>query len=145
MALNTCELWSNGIQIASFAKKLQKLAQRLESSPSDLCLWYVWVSLVCSTRFPFYTLTLFWGFKLSPFSKILVLYQHTGHGFWSFDLQYLCPTKSSSFENFWWRHCTWVGPRPLIKNPGYAYGPACSYCRKKQQFFGPPERNFAPS
>ena len=45
-----------------------------------------------------------------------------GHGFWSPILRYLCPTKSSSFENFWWLHCMWfLVCSPPIKNPGYAY------------------------
>ena len=33
MALNTCEMWFNGIKIAFFSKKLQKIAQRLGASP----------------------------------------------------------------------------------------------------------------
>ena len=32
-AMNTCEMWSNGIKIAFFAKKLRKIAQRLGTSP----------------------------------------------------------------------------------------------------------------
>ena len=28
MALNACEMWTSGIKIAFFSKKLQKLAQR---------------------------------------------------------------------------------------------------------------------
>ena len=35
MALNTCEMRSNGIKIAFFSKKLQKTAQRLGASPPD--------------------------------------------------------------------------------------------------------------
>ena len=31
----------------------------------------------------------------------------TGNDFRSSILWHLCPTKSSSFENFWWRHCMW--------------------------------------
>ena len=46
-----------------------------------------------------------------------------GYGFRSSILRYLCFTKSSFFENFWWRHCMWfVVWAPPIKNPGYAYG-----------------------
>ena len=36
MALNTCEMWSKGIKIASFPKKLRKIAQRLGALPPDL-------------------------------------------------------------------------------------------------------------
>ena len=31
MALNMCEMWSNGIKIAYYSKKFQKLTQRLEA------------------------------------------------------------------------------------------------------------------
>ena len=30
-----------------------------------------------------------------------------GNDFRSSILRYFCPTKTSSFENFWWRHCMW--------------------------------------
>ena len=33
--------------------------------------------------------------------------QHSGHGLWSANLQYFWPTKSPTFENFWWRHRMW--------------------------------------
>ena len=33
MALNTCKMWFNGIKIAFFSKKLQKIAQRLGAGP----------------------------------------------------------------------------------------------------------------
>ena len=46
----------------------------------------------------------------------------TDHDFRSSIQRYLCPTKSSFVENFWWRHCMWfVVWAPPIKNPGYAY------------------------
>ena len=32
-AMNTCEMWSNGIKLAFFAKKLRKITQRLGTSP----------------------------------------------------------------------------------------------------------------
>ena len=35
MALNTFELWFNGIKIAFFSKTLQKIAQRLGALPPD--------------------------------------------------------------------------------------------------------------
>ena len=34
-------------------------------------------------------------------------YVPISNNFRSSILQYLCPTKSSSFENFWWCHCMW--------------------------------------
>ena len=44
------------------------------------------------------------------------------YSFRSSILRYLCPTKSSFFENFWSRHCMWfVVWAPPIKNPGYVY------------------------
>ena len=33
MALNMCEVWFNGIKIAFFTKKLQKIAQQQGASP----------------------------------------------------------------------------------------------------------------
>ena len=35
MARNTCEMWFNGIKIAFFSKKVQKIAQRQKASPPD--------------------------------------------------------------------------------------------------------------
>ena len=35
MALNMCEMWFNGINIAFFSKKLQKIVQQLGASPPD--------------------------------------------------------------------------------------------------------------
>ena len=35
MALNMCEVWFNGIKIAFFSKKLQKIAQQQGASPPD--------------------------------------------------------------------------------------------------------------
>ena len=37
----------------------------------------------------------------------------------------------------------WFGPL-LIKNPGYAYGPACSYSRKKAAMFWPTLKEILP-
>ena len=58
MALNMRKMWFNGIKIAFFSKKLQKIAQPLGASPPypqslrplgapppDPRLWYVWVTL----------------------------------------------------------------------------------------------------
>ena len=35
MALNMCEMWFNGIEIAFFSKKLQKIVQQLGALPPD--------------------------------------------------------------------------------------------------------------
>ena len=45
MAVNTLEMWSNGIKIAFFPKNLQKLA----SGWGLCCLWYVWVHKLLNT------------------------------------------------------------------------------------------------
>ena len=36
----------------------------------------------------------------------------TGNDFRSSILRYLCPTKTSSFKNFWWRHFMWFQKFP---------------------------------
>ena len=72
MALNMCEMWSNGIKIAFFSQKLQKIAQQLGASLSDPQssdrwaprpqtprLWYVWVTLAFSKRLQSYAFALF--------------------------------------------------------------------------------------
>ena len=101
MALNTCEMWSNGIKIASFfMPKITKncravggLALRLLQTPSVMGLSYISL-LNTSPNLHFCSF-----FCLSPLrnffclSKILVVIKHAGHAFWSFYLQYLCPTK----------------------------------------------------
>ena len=66
MALNMCEVWFNGIKIAFFSKKLQKIAQQLEALPTDPRLWYVWVTLTFSKRFQSYVFSLFNYISLSP-------------------------------------------------------------------------------
>ena len=137
MALNTCETWFNGIKIAFFfPNKLQKncpssggLLSRppkppvAESSASRPRLWYLGVTLVYSTRLSIYIFAHFsFGFKQkSPLSKILVTCQtqSTASNLPFYDI---FARKSSSFENFWWRHCMWCGlPTPPIKNPAHAY------------------------
>ena len=60
-----CKVWFNGIKIAFFTKKLQKIAQQQGASPPDLRLWYVWVTLAFSKRLQSYVFALFnyisWG------------------------------------------------------------------------------------
>ena len=103
MAQNACEMYFNGIKIACFFQKITQLL-------ADPRLWYVWVTLVYSKRLPNLDIFTF------NFGK-------PDNGFWFFVLQNLCPTKSSSFKNFWWRHyMSFVVLPPPIKNPGYAYG-----------------------
>ena len=105
MALNTCELWSKGIKITSFSKKWKKLScswgLRLQRPPSVMRLTDASL-LKTSPKLHF------WGrFKSSPYCKNLAMRLHTGHGFWSSNPRYLCPTKNSSFENLRWRHSMW--------------------------------------
>ena len=137
MALNTCKMWFNGIKIAFFSKKLQKIAQRLGSSPTDLQslrqlgtpppdprLWYLWIELhklsqhVSKVRYLHFS-----TISLSPLSFQNPGWVPLGNDFRSSTLRYLCSTKTS-FENFWWRYCMWfvVWPPPSIKNFGHAYG-----------------------
>ena len=140
MALNTCEMWFNGIKIAFFSKNLQKspsgwglcpqtpIATGGDTFDIPPAVWYVWVQcdtfeynglLSTSPKLGIFTFKLL-VFTLS-FTKILVKYQQD-YSFRSSILRYLCPTKSSYFEIFWWRHCMWfVVWAPPIKNPGYAY------------------------
>ena len=66
MALNMCKVWFNGIKIAFFSKKLQKIAQQQGASPSDPRLWYVWVTLVFSKRLQSYVFSFFNYISLSP-------------------------------------------------------------------------------
>ena len=110
MALSMCKVWFNGIKIAFFSKKLQKIAgkfskklqKQLEASPPDPRLWCVWVTLAFSKRLhQSYVFALFNYISLSlSVCKILVKCQQA---------------------NFWWCHCMWfvVSASP-IKNSGYA-------------------------
>ena len=111
MALSTCKLWSNGIKIASFFhKKLHSgwglSLQTIPTPPPVMGLSY---TSLLNTSPNLHFCTLYFWFKSSNNSKILVTYKHTGHGFWSSNLQYRCPTKSFSFKNFWRRHYLWFG------------------------------------
>ena len=80
MALNMCEMWVNGIKTAIFPKNYKKLPnnwglspqslQPLGASPPDPHLWYVWVTLVFSTRLQSYIFALFnYKFEPSMFAK----------------------------------------------------------------------------
>ena len=64
----------------------------------------------------------FW-FKTFSFSKVLVKChtKATASDLPFYDI--FVPTKSSSLNNFWWRHCMRfvVCPPPPNKNPGHAY------------------------
>ena len=115
MALNTREMWSNGIKIASFSKKLRKIAQRLGAlspnphnlrrlgaPPPDPCLWYVWITVHFFTQALLSISTFshfnYW-FKPSPLKEFLVTCQHeasTASDLPFYDI--LAPTKNSSFE-----------------------------------------------
>ena len=135
MALNSCEMWSNGIYIAFVSKNLQKSPSGwglCPQTPIAIGGWGLCPQTPVSDTFE-YTSLLNTSFKLDfyTFQQLvfaLSLYQNpgkvpSGYGFRSSILRYLCPTKNHFFENFWWRHCVWFvvwAPSP-IKNPGYAY------------------------
>ena len=147
MALNTCELYWNGIKIASFCKNYKKCPAAGASYPDphglrwlgaplpDPRLWYVWVTLLCSTSLPFTYLQFFSGVKLSPFGKILLRCQ-THATVSDFPIYNIFVPQKVFFRKFLMTSCMWFGPL-LIKNFSHTYGPACSYCRKRQQFFWP--------
>ena len=95
MALNSCEMWSNGIKIAFFSKNYEKSPNGLGLRPQ---------TPVCDTFDLQYTSLLkhvsqFTHFRilsigLSPFLEGVPSYESTpGHGFWSSILRYLCPHK----------------------------------------------------
>ena len=71
MALNTCEIRFNGIKIAFFSKKLQKIAQHLGAKPPDplsvIRLSYTGF-LKMFPKLRICTFQLYW-FKPSPFAK----------------------------------------------------------------------------
>ena len=121
--LNTCEMWSDGIKIAFF----QKNCQAAGASAPNPHLWYVWVNYSACTRLRIYIFScLTFGLRALPFENSS-LKAKPGHGFWSYILRYLCPTKSSSFKNFWWRHCmsflVWPSPRSkILATPMHGWG-----------------------
>ena len=82
--LKTRKMWSIGIKIAIFFKKLQKIFQQLGASPPNPHRWYIWVTLVCSRYLPFQTIFsflffyffyIFYLLQVLPFSQILVACQ----------------------------------------------------------------------
>ena len=124
MALNTCEMWSNGIKIAFFSKKLQKIAQWLGlRSQTSVCDTFELQYTSLRKRVPhfrhFHILTI----GLSSFLERVPSYVQTPSlGFWSSILRYLCPQKKFRFPSFWWRHCmSFVVWAPSNQKPGYAY------------------------
>ena len=134
MALNSCEMWSNGIKIAFFSKNLQKSPSGwglCPQTPIAIGGWGLCPQTPVSDTFEYTSLLNtsskldFYTFQQLVFA--LSLYQNpgkvpSGYGFRSSILRYLCPTKNYFFEKFWWRHCVWfVVWAPPIKNPGYAY------------------------
>ena len=141
MALNTCKVWSNGNKIASSPKNYK-------NSPSGLGLRPQ--THVCNTfelhQFAQHVshFTLFWEVKALSF------YQNGGYVLTHWPrLLIFQSTISLSNKKFFSRKFVVtslhvVCALPLIKNLGYTYVPACSYCRKRQQFFASPEKKFCP-
>ena len=113
MALNTCDLWSNGIKIASlFYKRITKnytaagsLAPTLLPDPR---LRWAWVTLVYSAHLPIYTFALFiFGLSPLPIAKSW-LRANTQATTSDFPIYILIPLKVS-FKNCWRRHYLWFG------------------------------------
>ena len=124
MALNTCETWSDGINIAFFQKDT-KNRPAAGASPSDPLLRYVWITMhfFTQTRLTILTFSQFnYWFKPSPLNEFLVTCQHQAT---TSDLPFydiFTPHKNSSFEvsDDAIACDLWFGPLPPIKNPGYA-------------------------
>ena len=121
MALNTCEMYFNGIKMAVFSKKLSKnrptaggFAPR---PPSVLRLRYTTFLNTSPKLFALFNNYL----KLSPFAKSCL--NANKQRFQIFHPMISLSHKSSSFENFWWCHCVWfvVWASLPIKNSGHAY------------------------
>ena len=117
VVLNTCEMWSNGIKIAFFSKKFQKIAQRLgvfvPRSPSVIRL----NKLIYLHKSPILDIFICnFYFKPSSFRKLSVKCQ-TRPRLLIFHSTISLSNKNSSFENFWWLHCMWFlvwPPQPKI-------------------------------
>ena len=139
MALNMCELWSNGFKIALiFQKKTTKncpAAKGLALRPPSLrqLIHLSYTSL----------LNTFGGFKLSLQQNPDYVPTHRPR-LLIFQSAISLSHKKFFFQKILMTSLHVVCPLPLMKNSGYAYGPACSYCRKRKHFFGPSERIFAP-
>ena len=140
MALNTCEMWSNGIKIAFFPKNYKKLTAAGGFTPQAPIASGGWglrpqTSVLDSFQVRKYTLHIsqfryfqFLPSSLSPLpsAKSRLRPKHRPRLLILHSTISLPPTKSSSFENLWWCHCTWLVVWALpIKNPGYAY--ACRF------------------
>ena len=126
IALNTCELWSNGIKIAIFSKNVQKIAQWLWALPPDPHYFRrlgalppdprLYTSPNLGINFVLFT----FGLSPCPIAKSWLRVKHSPSRLLIF--QSTISLSKKTFENFWWRHCMWfVVWSPPIKNPGHAY------------------------
>ena len=100
------EMWFNGIKIAFFQKITKNrpaVGGFAPRPPSVMRLSYA-SFFNTSPKLDIYTFQLL-VFALSV-CKIL-FWVPAGNDFRSSIPRYLCPTKISSFENFWWIHCMW--------------------------------------
>ena len=101
MALNTCEMWSNGIKIAVFSKKIQKNRPAaggfVSRPPSVTRLNYSTTSLLKHVSQFRHLCTL--GICLSPLLERVPM-PTPGHGFWSSILRYLCHTQKIPLSKF---------------------------------------------
>ena len=138
MALNTFEMWSNGIKIAFFSKKLRKIAKRLWALPSDPHsfrrlgappldprLWYVWITVHfftkhTSTNLHILTIVL----SILPWTSSF-LGADTRPRLLTFNSTISLPLQKVSRSKFLMTSLHVIrglGAPPPIKNPGYAYG-----------------------
>ena len=124
MALNTCELWSNSIKIASFFfTKNWTAAGSLAPIPlPDPRLWWAWVTLVYSAHFPIYTFALF-IFSLNPIpiakSWLRANTQATTSDIPMYNIFVPQKVPLSKISE----HVITCDLVPPIKNPGYTYAP----------------------
>ena len=116
-------MWSNDIKIVFFLKNFkQSLSGWVRSSqPHSLRrLGAKPPTPVCDTLGLHYLLNTSLNLDILTFVLSLLpiansyLSAKLSRSFWSSIMRYLCPTKSYSFENFWWHHCMWLVdcPRP---------------------------------
>ena len=150
MVLNTYEMWSNGIKIAFFSKKIAKNRPEtggfVPRSPSVIRL----SKLVYLRKSPNLDIFIFnFCFKPSPFRKLSVTCQ-TRPRLLIFHSTIFLSHKKFLFRNFLMTslHVIFGLPLPPIKNPGYAYARGMAFRAVSPQItaWAPPARvNFCSS
>ena len=122
MALNTCEMWSNGVKQPFFSKKLRKIAQRLGAPHPDPRQQYVWITVHFFTQHVslfrrFHILTIGLSPPLWTSSKLRA---NTRPRLLIFHSTMSLPPQKIPLSKFLMTslHVIWAPP---IKNPGYTY------------------------